>query len=138
MSASTSPFALTSTSGERIKYQSTIEISTYTLMPQWYPLWVHHQILCQKFVGYWGELQPTEQDISSVTSRQIMEKEHLRKRVYRPMPLTILNIMWRPSIFSKSSQILKRSISLGKNSCCIEIRIISKQSHGLKVAEWLI
>lgn len=38
------------------------------------------------------------------------------------IPLTNLKIMWRPSIFSKSSDILKRSISLGKNSCCTHMR----------------
>uniref|UniRef100_A0A2P2MU61 Serine/threonine-protein phosphatase 4 regulatory subunit 3A-like isoform X4 n=1 Tax=Rhizophora mucronata TaxID=61149 RepID=A0A2P2MU61_RHIMU len=32
------------------------------------------------------------------------------------IPLTILNIMWRPSMFFRSSQILKSSISFWKKS----------------------
>jgi hypothetical protein len=39
------------------------------------------------------------------------------------IPLTILNIMWRPSMFSRSSQILKTSISFWKKSCCAENKI---------------
>lgn len=41
------------------------------------------------------------------------------RKEYWLIPLTILNIMWRPSRFSTSSQIWNMSISFLKNSCCI-------------------
>ena len=47
-------------------------------------------------------------------------QHRVRVKEYSLIPLTILNIMWRPSMFSRSSQILKTSISFWKKSSCTE------------------
>jgi hypothetical protein len=49
---------------------------------------------------------------------------------YLLIPFIILKIMWRPSVFSKSSQTLNTSTSFRKKSCCIQN--IYERKHRVK------
>ena len=84
------------------------------------------------FSKIWGLLNKTARNNTQFNASQqrggkqetYNEIQHqIGVKEYSLIPLTILNIMWRPSMFSRSSQILKTSISFGKKSCCTENKI---------------